>query len=103
MGKLIGEIVNRFSAGRGRWLAWLGVVMAPMLVVISCSTVSRSVVQLPNVPGATYIGSDQCDTCHDNIYKDFVTADHARLMARGTNANSATPIPTAPGSNGRLE
>jgi len=88
-GKLIGEIVNRFSAGRGRWPALLGVVMAPLLVVISCSTVSRSVVQLPNVPGATYIGSDQCDTCHDNIYKDFVTADHARLMARGTNALDA--------------
>ena len=46
-------------------------------------------VQLPNVPGATYIGSEQCDTCHDNIYKDFATADHARLMAQGTNALDA--------------
>jgi predicted CXXCH cytochrome family protein len=85
----IKEIVNRFSAGGGRWLALIGGVMAPLLVVISCSTVSRSVVQLPNVPGASYIGSDQCDTCHDDIYKDFVTADHARLMARGTNALDA--------------
>jgi predicted CXXCH cytochrome family protein len=67
----------------------MGAVTVPLLVVISCSTVSRSVVQLPNVPGATYIGSEQCDTCHDNIYKDFVTADHARLMARGTNALDA--------------
>jgi predicted CXXCH cytochrome family protein len=87
--KRIGEIVNRFSAGWRRWLALIGVILAPLVVVISCSTVSRSVVQLPNVPGATYIGSEQCDTCHDNIYKDFVTADHARLMARGTNALDA--------------
>jgi len=60
-----------------------------LLVVISCSTVNRTVVQLPNVPGATYIGSDQCDMCHDDVCKDFVTADHARLMALGTNALDA--------------
>jgi predicted CXXCH cytochrome family protein len=60
-----------------------------LLAIISCTTVNRTVVQLPNVPDATYIGSDQCDMCHDNIYKDFATADHARLMARGTNALNA--------------
>ena len=60
-----------------------------LLAMISCSTVHRTVVQLPNVPGATYIGSEQCDTCHDDLYKDFATADHARLMARGTNALDA--------------
>ena len=63
--------------------------MIPLLAVISCSTLNRAVVQLPNYPGATYIGSDQCDMCHDNIYKDFATADHARLMAQGTNALDA--------------
>jgi len=60
-----------------------------LLAAISCATVHRTVVQLPQVPGATYIGSEQCDTCHDDIYKDFVTADHARLMAQGTNALNA--------------
>ena len=64
-------------------------MVVPLLVAISCSTVNRTVVQLPNYPGATYIGSEQCDTCHDNIYKDFATADHARLMAQGTNALDA--------------
>ncbi len=72
-----------------RWLALAGVVVVPLLVAISCSTVNRTVVQLPNYPGATYIGSEQCDTCHDNLYKDFATADHARLMAQGTNALDA--------------
>jgi len=71
------------------WLALMGMVMASLLVLISCGTLNRSVVELPNVPGATYIGSEQCDTCHDNIYKDFATADHARLMAQGTNALDA--------------
>jgi predicted CXXCH cytochrome family protein len=60
-----------------------------LLAAISCATVHRTVVQLPQVPGATYIGSEQCDTCHDDIYKDFVTADHTRLMAQGTNALDA--------------
>lgn len=72
-----------------RWLALAGGVMVPLLVAISCSTMNRVVVKLPNVPGATYIGSEQCDMCHDNIYKNFPTADHARLMAQGTNALDA--------------
>lgn len=60
-----------------------------LVAVISCSSVHRSVVMLPNVPGATYIGSSECDQCHHNIYQGFATADHARLMAQGTNALNA--------------
>src|SRR5689334_20066192 len=54
--------------------------------VISCGTVSRSVVVLPNVPGAEYLGSQACAECHEAIYRDFATADHARLIAQGPNA-----------------
>ena len=57
--------------------------------VISCSSVHRTVVVLPNVPGATYIGSKECEQCHDKIYRDFATADHARLLAPGPNALNA--------------
>jgi predicted CXXCH cytochrome family protein len=87
--KRIFEKIRTPSANWKRWLALTGGVMIPLVAVISCSTVNRAVVQLPNVPGATYIGSDQCDLCHNDICKDFVTADHARLMARGTNAMDA--------------
>ncbi len=87
--KRIFEKIRMSSVNWKRWLALTLGVMVPLLVVISCSTVNRAVVQLPNVPGATYIGSDQCDMCHDDIYKDFATADHARLMAQGTNALDA--------------
>jgi predicted CXXCH cytochrome family protein len=60
-----------------------------LLMVISCRTVTRTVVQLPNVPGATYIGSKECEACHAPIYRDFATADHARLVAEGTNSLNA--------------
>jgi predicted CXXCH cytochrome family protein len=60
-----------------------------VLAVISCGTTTRSVVLLPNIPGAKYIGSKECEQCHDELYKEFATADHARLMAPGTNALNA--------------
>lgn len=60
-----------------------------MGAVISCRTVNRNVVLLPNVPGAKYIGSKECEQCHEEIYRDFVTADHARLITDGPNALEA--------------
>ena len=59
------------------------------LVAISCADPGRSVVMLPNVPGAKYIGSKECETCHDTLYRDFATADHAKLIAEGTNSIEA--------------
>ena len=69
--------------------ATFGAVMLLLVAVISCSTVHRSVVVLPQVPGLKYIGSKECEQCHEQICRDFVTADHARLMAAGTNALAA--------------
>lgn len=65
-----------------------------LAAVISCRTVNRSVVVLPNVLGtnalgAKYIGSKECEQCHEEIYKNFVTADHARLVTEGPNAINA--------------
>jgi len=64
-------------------------VAALLIAAVSCRSVNRSVVLLPNVPGAKYIGSKECEQCHDKIYRDFATADHARLIAEGPNALSA--------------
>jgi predicted CXXCH cytochrome family protein len=69
-----------------------GIVCAAfaLVFVISCATTTtRTVVQLPHVPGATYIGSKECESCHAQIYRDFATADHARLMAAGADAINA--------------
>ena len=63
--------------------------MALMLAAISCRSLNRSVVLLPDVPGAKYIGSKECEQCHEKIYRDFATADHARLIAEGRNALNA--------------
>src|SRR5271166_1066563 len=75
-----------------KWKQTLAVaagLMALLLAVISCSTVNRTVVVLPDVPGAKYIGSKECEQCHDKLCRDFATADHARLMAEGPNAKNA--------------
>ena len=68
-------------------LAALAVFFA--FAAISCRTVNRGVVMLPNVPGAKYIGSKECEQCHEEIYRDFATADHALLILDGPNALNA--------------
>jgi len=72
-----------------RGLALTAGVVVLLLAVISCRSVNRSVVLLPNVPGAKYVGSRECEVCHDEIYRNFQTADHARLITEGPNALEA--------------
>ena len=73
---------------RAKWNRSLAAAaaVALLLAVISCRTVHRAVVVLPDVPGAKYIGSKECEQCHDKLCRDFATADHARLIAQGPNA-----------------
>lgn len=86
---------TKLGAWGKRLVPWwrVGALGAGALVllvgVISCRTVNRAAVLLPNVPGATYIGSKECETCHDEIYRDFATADHARLITEGPKAIEA--------------
>lgn len=81
------RMVGKLIAGRRRGLT-IGVGLAALLTAaISCTSVHRSVVQLPMIPGASYIGSRECEQCHDEIFRDFVaTADHARLITPGPNS-----------------
>ena len=66
------------------WSAGAGASLA--LVLISCAT-SRTMMVPPNtVPGATFIGSKECADCHEKVSRDFRTADHAKLQAKGSNA-----------------
>src|ERR1035437_5917102 len=78
-----------FSTRRRRGLALAGGAIILLLAAVSCQTVNRAVVELPDVPGAKYIGSKECDQCHDKLYRDFATADHARLVIAGPNALNA--------------
>jgi predicted CXXCH cytochrome family protein len=81
--------LEKLSVPWQRGLAVLLGLAVLSLAVISCRTVSRHIVMLPNVPGAKYIGSKECEQCHDGIYKSFQTADHARLITDGPNALNA--------------
>ena len=83
------RVLGDWTAKRAR--AGILAAGAGLLVVaaVSCQSVNRSVVVLPDVPGAKYVGSKECEQCHDKIYRDFATADHSRLVAAGTNALSA--------------
>jgi predicted CXXCH cytochrome family protein len=72
-------------ARRRRWARGLALASGVgLLAVISCSTTRQAVI-LPEVPGAKYIGSSECEQCHDEIYRSFKTADHSRLLAKGKN------------------
>jgi len=83
------RFAGNWSAKRVKGAALAAGASLLLLVVISCQSVTRSVVVLPNVPGAEYIGSKECEMCHDKLYRDFATADHARLIAEGPNALNA--------------
>jgi predicted CXXCH cytochrome family protein len=56
------------------------------IVLLSCSTLTRTAVAPPQIPGAEFVGSDTCAECHADIVRDFKTAEHARIKAAGENA-----------------
>ena len=60
-----------------------------VFAVSSCQTVTRTTVMLPVVPGAKYIGSKECEQCHEKIYRNFQTADHSLLVMGGPNTLNA--------------
>jgi predicted CXXCH cytochrome family protein len=64
-------------------LSLAGLVIAGGL--ISCVTLNRVVIVPPQIPGAKFVGSDNCAQCHENITRDFKTAAHARLNTKGSN------------------
>lgn len=66
----------------------IALVLLSVAVLISCVTVNRVVILPPEIPGADYVGSENCAECHAPINKDFPTASHARLQAHGVNAQN---------------
>ncbi|MDX2109736.1 MAG: cytochrome c3 family protein [Verrucomicrobiota bacterium] len=53
------------------------------LAITSCMSVDRTVMVPPTIAGATYVGSEECAACHEDVMKDFPTASHARLAMNG--------------------
>jgi predicted CXXCH cytochrome family protein len=73
---------------RERLLWGAGGVVALAVILLSCSTTSRTILAPPSIAGAEFVGSEECATCHEKIVRDFRTATHARLQAKGENAKN---------------
>jgi len=72
-------------------LPWMLLLLSGVLVtlgVVSCASMSQQLVAPPQIPGATFVCSDACETCHQDIAKNFTTASHFRLKAPGDNAKN---------------
>lgn len=68
-----------------RWCV-VTIAMVGSAAMISCASVSRTVVTPLTIPGAEFVGNQNCSQCHAEIVRDFKTSSHARLQAKGTNA-----------------
>ena len=83
-------MIMRWLKGGSKKLLWLGGGGAALTVImLSCSTTTRTILAPPSIPGAQFVGSSECATCHEKITRDFATASHARLKAPGENAKDA--------------
>jgi predicted CXXCH cytochrome family protein len=74
----------RQSQGNLLWIGGAGASAA--LILMSCATTGRTMMAPPSIPGATFVGSSECSQCHEKTVRDFKTADHAKLQAKGKNA-----------------
>jgi predicted CXXCH cytochrome family protein len=84
----LANVLKRIAGTRGKFL-WASVGSAAVAVVfLSCSTLTRTVVVPPSIPGAKFSGSESCAQCHETITRDFKTADHARLLAKGAHSEN---------------
>jgi predicted CXXCH cytochrome family protein len=81
----------RWVHGKREKLWWaIGGGVALTLILLSCSSFesNRTILAPPSIPGAEFVGSEECATCHEEITRDFRTATHARLKAKGENAKN---------------
>lgn len=56
--------------------------------IISCTTATRTIVAPPGVPGAEFVGSEDCALCHEAVAAKFADATHARLHVEGGQAQA---------------
>jgi len=87
LNRKVGQIVSRLKERPHRILLLLLGALAGV-GVISCTGINRVEVAPPQIPGATYVGSEACEQCHQDTYRGFNTATHYRLKAPGDNARN---------------
>jgi DmsE family decaheme c-type cytochrome len=67
---------------------FIGILMVLLLaiVLISCATVDKLAVAPPQIPGAIFVGSESCDSCHDDQAKAFNNSVHSKFDSKGGKA-----------------
>ncbi len=81
------ESARRFLQHHARQLGVIAAAGWVAAIAVSCaSTVTRTVVMPPSISGASYVGTESCAQCHEQINKHFGSSAHATLIARGPNA-----------------
>jgi predicted CXXCH cytochrome family protein len=71
---------------QGKLIVAAGGGASAALILMSCATGGRTIMAPVSIPGAEFVGTQECAQCHEEIVRDFKTADHAKLMAKGDNA-----------------
>jgi predicted CXXCH cytochrome family protein len=59
-----------------------GGIAAWGLLLVGCVMVERTVMVPPTIAGATYVGSKQCEQCHEENTKHFRDATHAKIAMK---------------------
>lgn len=58
------------------WIT-LGAILTGFM---ACQSVNRTVLSVPQIAGAEFMGTEDCSLCHEGIWRDFKNTAHARLM-----------------------
>jgi predicted CXXCH cytochrome family protein len=99
--------LTRWIHGKREKLLWgVGGAAALAVILLSCSTTNRTILAPPSIPGAEFVGSEECATCHEEIVRDFRTSTHARLQrtrreivntsgGKGSEAKGSTTVKTS--------
>ena len=72
------KLIEWFCENRERILWCTGGIAALTVVLLSCSTTTRTILAPPSIPGAKYVGSSECAECQ-RIYARFFYGDSCAL------------------------
>ncbi len=84
--RLFFPMLRRFLLRKHGLLA--GGLVCWAILIVSCTVVSRPTFVTPQIPGATFVGSQACARCHTDITRGFHDATHARVIAPGEEGGS---------------